>query len=183
MASLKFIIELRKPVIDTFRTIIYLSTFINKNLYTMKKKMIYFLILLICGLINSYSQETFHITHISIDNGTLVKEKYSLGYDLDFSSIGILDFNQGGVKIYEYGPVELTNTTYEQGLYIEEYAPTKEKLLNTPKDEKLHLFKFAYDKKGGKPVMIVEASGLSKSKNFQRKYYYTDYYFELKDKR
>lgn len=147
------------------------------------KRILYSLVLFIVCANYSYSQETFRITHISTDDGTFVKKKYSLGYDSEMNSIGILDFNHEGVRVYEYGPVELSNISNEQGLYIEEYSPTKEKLLNTPADEKLHLFKFAYAKKGGKPVMVVEVSGLSRSKNFQRKYYYTDYYFELGAKR
>ena len=91
----------------------------------------------------SYSQEAFHITSISIDNGSIVKEKYNLSYDSEMNSIVILDFNnENGVEFYEYGPVELSNATYEQGLYIEEYNPTMKKLLDKPANEKLHIFKF-----------------------------------------
>jgi len=146
----------------------------------MKKAFLFFVLTL--GVNNSYSQDFIRTTYIRIDNSSLIKENYDILYEPESQIIGIVDLNYENIKVWKYGPVELKSTSYEQGLYIESYSPTIEKLLNTSPNAKKYLFKFAYDKKGGKPVLVTEISYTSKS-NYQVKLYYTDYYFELGSKR
>lgn len=143
---------------------------------------IFSVILLISGFNHSYSQEFFYITRVSTNNERSKEEKYQIVYIPEDKNIAIVDLNHEYVRVWKYGPVELSETHYEQGLYIETYEPTIQKLLNSNKNERKYIFKFAYDKKGGEPVLVTEISFTSKS-NYQIKLYYTDYYYELASKR
>ncbi len=151
----------------------------NKNIFTvnfknqifMKKSILFFsFILFFTGSLNVNSQ-TFITTYSKTDNKSRVPENYMFRYDPSDSSIKYS--NSSGT--YAYGPVELSERRYEQGLYFEIYTPTVEKLL---KSNLKKIYKLGYDSKGGKPVLVAEISYTSNS-NYQIKLYYTEYYFEL----
>lgn len=130
-------------------------------------------ILSFIGLENVHSQ-TFRTTYSSTVNQGKVAENYTFWYDSSDNTITYS--NSSGT--YAYGPVELSETRYEQGLYFEIYTPTTEKLLNSNKSNTKIIYRLGYDSKGGKPVLVTKISYTSKS-NYQVKLYYTDYYFEL----
>lgn len=70
----------------------------------------------------------------------------------------------------------MSETKYEQGLYFEIYNPTLSDLIDNPGIKTI--FRFGYDKPGGKPVLVAKITYFSKDKYYVR-LYYTDYYFEL----
>lgn len=144
----------------------------------MKKTLLTLVAFLILGIVNVYSQ-TFDITHSRIKE---ISKGITYSHDEIFENCRI-SYNQYSKNIEitsssgintNFGPFDLKSTSYEQDLYIETYYPLEVDL------ENINVFKFAYESKGGKPVMVIK---ISTSSGIEMKYYYTDYYFQLASKR
>ena len=121
--------------------------------------------------LNAQDSELFIITKGKIQGKEIYSvDKEGIGYSDRLKSIVYIEDD----KIYSTYEVKKGKGYYEQGLYIEEYLPSN--LLD--KGAK-RIYRFAYDSKGGTPVLITKIVYKTKS-DYLILFYYTDYYFELR---
>ena len=165
-----------------------------------KQKLLYFLVFFLGLSLNlAYSQQTFKITNTVNYLGNHSESTSEVTYfpskrkvmskNTDLKVSKLLDEISEKFGVGKSDPIrwsdelELTKVSYEQDLYTETYTPTAKAIMDAKPGHLFTVYKFSYDKKGGRPVMIIM---ISKQLSFDEiivDYLYTDYYYELKAKR
>lgn len=140
----------------------------------MKQSFLVLIAIFCFSSLNAQDSKPFLITKSQLQDYQPFNYSNLIGY-LDGEIIFFSSNDEGKIIKNSKGFFKNSGNYYEQELYIVEYIPTK----YLTKDETKYIYKFAYESKGGKPVLVTEIFYKSRA-NYQIQFYYTDHYFKLR---